>query len=99
MKFRALVAGAAVAGFLAAGVPTVVHADEHPGGGAYDEHHNWHNQEWWEDHHPDWVKQHHPEWANNGDWDSKHQWHDRDWWKSHDHNWAQHHHPEWFKRS
>ncbi|MGO9265788.1 MAG: hypothetical protein ACLQBA_13060 [Candidatus Binataceae bacterium] len=33
MKLRTLVAGAVVAGFLAAGVPTLVHAQEHPGMG------------------------------------------------------------------
>jgi hypothetical protein len=96
MRFRALLAGAAIVGFLATGIPSQVHADEHPRWGDYDDHHNWRNQEWWMNHHPKWVHHHHPEWVGNGDWDRDHEWHDRGWWKHHDHDWAHHHHPDWF---
>ncbi len=96
MKLRTLVAGAVVAGFLGAGVPTLVHAQEHPGMGDYDEHHMWHPSSWWNENHPDWVRAHHPEWAKNGDWDKHHRWHERQWWISHHEKWAHQHHPEWF---
>jgi hypothetical protein len=30
--------------------------------GDYDEHHVWHNRDWWMSNHHDWVMTHHPEW-------------------------------------
>jgi hypothetical protein len=96
MKLRKFVAGALVAGFLSAGLPAFVQAQE-PGLGDYDAHHTWHSQSWWYEHHPHWVQAHHPEWAKNGDWDEHHHhWYDRDWWKSHNPKWAHDHHSEWF---
>ena len=40
-------------------------AENHPdwkGDGDFDDHHEWHDRDWWHDHHPDWVDQHHPDW-------------------------------------
>jgi hypothetical protein len=38
---------------------------QHPQGeGAWDQHHQWREQEWWVSHHPNWVKQHHPGWMS-----------------------------------
>jgi hypothetical protein len=97
MKLRTFVAGALVVGFLSAGVPAFVHAQEHPGMGDYDAHHAWHSDSWWYEHHPHWVETHHPEWAKNGDWDEHHHhWYDRDWWKTHNSKWAHDHHSDWF---
>jgi hypothetical protein len=95
MKLRTLVAGAVIAGFLS-GVPIFVRAQEHPGWGDYDEHHQWHPGNWWLENHPNWAREHHPEWAKRGDWDEHHHWHDRDWWKGHRGDWARKHHPDWF---
>jgi hypothetical protein len=96
MRLRTWVTGAVVAGFLFAGVPALVHAQEHQDWGDYDEQHAWHSGDWWEDHHPEWVKKHHPEWAEHGDWDEHHHWRDREWWKRHHAKWARKHHPGWF---
>ena len=30
--------------------------------GDYDEHHVWHDRDWWMSNHHDWVMLHHPEW-------------------------------------
>jgi hypothetical protein len=30
--------------------------------GAYDQHNQWHNQQWWSQNNPSWVQQNHPEW-------------------------------------
>src|SRR5208282_372474 len=38
--------------------------NEH-GAGAYDEHHQWHDDGWWHDHEPNWVREHHPEWFDH----------------------------------
>jgi len=32
------------------------------GWGDYDEHHEWHDYNWWQAHNPAWARQHHPEW-------------------------------------
>ncbi|MGH7814959.1 MAG: hypothetical protein ACREQI_13275 [Candidatus Binataceae bacterium] len=34
--------------------------------GAYDEHHQWRDADWWRKNRPAWVHQHHPEWAKAG---------------------------------
>jgi hypothetical protein len=52
MKLRTLVAGALLAGFLSAGVPAFVYAQEQRGMGDYDAHHAWHSDSWWYEHHP-----------------------------------------------
>lgn len=31
--------------------------------GDYDEHHHWHDRDWWVDNRRDWVQHHHPDWA------------------------------------
>ena len=33
--------------------------------GDYDEHHVWHERDWWVSNRHDWVEHHHPEWDNN----------------------------------
>jgi hypothetical protein len=97
MKLRTFVADALLAGFLSAGVPAFVNAQEQRGMGDYDAHHTWHSDSWWYEHHPHWVETHHPEWAKNGDWDEHHHhWYDRDWWKTHNSKWAHDHHSDWF---
>ncbi|HTY54288.1 MAG TPA: hypothetical protein VMB26_03755 [Candidatus Binataceae bacterium] len=35
--------------------PLVVYGD-------YDEHHAWHDRDWWVNSRPQWVHEHHPEW-------------------------------------
>jgi hypothetical protein len=36
--------------------------------GAYDEHHAWHNRDWWVSNRRDWVSTHHKEWlAHNNE--------------------------------
>jgi hypothetical protein len=30
--------------------------------GDYDEHHAWHDRDWWVSNHHDWVVTHHPDW-------------------------------------
>jgi len=30
--------------------------------GDYDEHHAWHERDWWVSNRPEWVHDHHPEW-------------------------------------
>jgi hypothetical protein len=42
-----------------------------PGYGDYDEHHVWHDRDWWVGHHHAWVEQHHRNWLTHHD-------HDRD---------------------
>ncbi len=77
MKLRTFLAGAALAALFAA-APVVAHAEHHDGDS--DEHHAWHNSDWWHDNHPGWVYRHHPEWAEthndwrrtDGDWDDHH---------------------------
>ncbi len=77
MKLRVVFAVASIAAVLAA-LPA--RADEHSKRGDYDEHHGWHDADWWHDHHPGWLWQHHPEWAEHhrewrladGDWDDHH---------------------------
>jgi len=96
MRLRKLTAGAVLAGFLAAGVPMLAHAQPAQGWGDYDQNHQWRSASWWQEHHPDWVAQHHPEWAKGGDWDEHHHWRDREWWKRHHEKWAREHHPDWF---
>jgi hypothetical protein len=32
--------------------------------GAYDEHHDWHEADWWHEHNPGWMNKNHPEWAH-----------------------------------
>jgi hypothetical protein len=34
--------------------------------GAYDQHNQWHNQQWWTQNNPGWVQQYHPEWMSGG---------------------------------
>jgi hypothetical protein len=93
MKLRMLVAMAVSVGFLS--VFPRVHADEHHGIGDYDQHHEWHDADWWRDHEPKWVQTHHPDWLTNGDWDKNHHWHNRTWWKAHDPKWVHEHHHDW----
>jgi len=33
--------------------------------GDYDEHHVWHDRDWWVSNRHDWVLHHHPEWDND----------------------------------
>ncbi|HUY27487.1 MAG TPA: hypothetical protein VMV27_08720 [Candidatus Binataceae bacterium] len=69
------------------------------GDGDYDEHHNWHNSQWWQQNNPGWWRQHHPEWAqnhphwyNDGDYDAQHNWHNTQWWQqNHPDQWNQWH--------
>jgi hypothetical protein len=70
--------------------------------GAYDNHHQWHDADWWHDNHPDWVHQNHPEWNEShpgwmkeGSYDDEHRWHDRDWWEQNHPDWVKEHHPHW----
>ncbi|HUO04755.1 MAG TPA: hypothetical protein VMU16_06110 [Candidatus Binataceae bacterium] len=35
------------------------------GWGDYDDHHEWHDYGWWQEHHPNWARKHHPEWYAN----------------------------------
>jgi len=80
-----------------------VRGDEDGKRGGFDEHHGWHDADWWHDHHPGWLWQHHPEWAEHhhewrledGDWDDHHNWRDRDWWFDHHPKWVNKHHPRW----
>src|SRR5271169_5642700 len=37
----------------------------HGGEGDWDDHHQWHESNWWHSSDPNWVNQHHPEWAHN----------------------------------
>jgi len=95
MKLRTWLAGVMVAVFLLGMLPPAT-ADEHRGLGDYDQHHEWHDADWWREKQPDWVRKHHSDWLANGDWDTHHHWHDRDWWKAHDPKWAHEHHSDWF---
>jgi len=37
--------------------------------GAYDQNHQWHDQDWWYKNQPQWSREHHPEWwAQHKDW-------------------------------
>ena len=72
--------------------------------GDYDEHHEWHEADWWHQHDPGWMYKHHPEWAENhpdwhgehdGEYDEHHEWHDRDWWAANHPDWVEKHHPNW----
>jgi len=100
MKLRTLLAGAALAALFAA-APVVAHAEHHDGD--WDEHHAWHNSDWWHDNHPGWVYRHHPEWAethndwrrSDGDWDDHHAWHNRSWWYENRPDWVREHHHDW----
>jgi len=100
MKLRVVFAVVSIAAVLAA-LPA--RADEHGKRGDYDEHHGWHDADWWHDHHPGWLWQHHPEWAEHhrewrlkdGDWDDHHNWRDRDWWFDQHPQWVKKHHPHW----
>jgi hypothetical protein len=91
MKLRRTLVMAAVAlGFTV--LPMVARAQEHHGTGDYDQHHEWHDASWWDQHDPKWVQEHHPDW---GDFDTHHHWHDRSWWVKHHHNWVEQHHHDW----
>jgi hypothetical protein len=103
MKFGRALALILAAAFLAL-IPTrALHADEHHRLGDWDDHHHWHDADWWHEYHPQWIWEHHPEWArhypawyrSDGDWDDHHHWHDRDWWYEHDAAWVNKHHPQW----
>ena len=82
-------------------VAVVAHAEHHDGD--WDEHHAWHNSDWWHDNHPGWVYRHHPEWAethndwrrSDGDWDDHHAWHNRSWWYENRPDWVREHHHDW----
>lgn len=91
MKLRRVFVMAAVALAFSA-MPVLAHADEHHGIGDYDQHHTWHDGQWWARHHPAWVQQHHPEW---GDFDEHHHWHDRWWWVKNHRDWVEQHHHDW----
>jgi hypothetical protein len=36
-------------------------------GGDYDEHHSWHDRDWWVNNRRDWVEDHHKEWVSHND--------------------------------
>lgn len=59
--------------------------------GDYDNHHAWHDADWWHQHDPDWVTKHHPEWVeHHPEWKNEqlhHHDHDRD---HHDHDHDEH---------
>lgn len=42
-------------GYAAPAPPVLVYGD-------YDEHHAWHERNWWVNSRRDWVKEHHPDW-------------------------------------
>jgi hypothetical protein len=74
--------------------------------GAYDEHHQWHNEDWWRQNNPAWVQQYHPDWAanhpayanNNPAYNP-----DQSAWDAHRHSgarqWSDEHHPDWVKKN
>ncbi len=50
-----------------------------PQGGDWDEHHEWHDRDWWMGHRRPWVEEHHHEWLAGPighEWHEHH--HDRD---------------------
>jgi hypothetical protein len=75
------------------------------GFGAYDNHNQWRDADWWHQNDRRWFYRNHPEWAENhpqwrdedGDFDDSHHWHDRYWWSDHHPDWVEHHHPNWDK--
>ncbi len=105
MKLRMVLALVATVAVVGAAPARVAHAQPygHQGWGAYDEHHRWHDANWWHVHRPGWVWQYHPEWVQHypqwrltdGDYDNHHHWHDRNWWYKHDPRWVEAHHPQW----
>ncbi|HZO80720.1 MAG TPA: hypothetical protein VFB33_03420 [Candidatus Binataceae bacterium] len=60
--------------------PVYAYQTVRPGYGDWDDHHVWHDRDWWLDNNRPWVQEHHPQWL------SKHQQerHDRD--GDHDHH-------------
>jgi hypothetical protein len=44
--------------------------------GDYDEHHSWHDRDWWVSNRRDWVGEHHKEWLAHNDRDDRHHDHD-----------------------
>jgi hypothetical protein len=44
--------------------------------GAYDEHHAWHDRNWWVNNRRDWVNNNHKEWLGHKDRDDQHHDHD-----------------------
>jgi len=34
--------------------------------GDYDDHHQWHDRDWWVQNNHPWVQQHHPDWMEHG---------------------------------
>ena len=46
------------------------------GDGDYDEHHAWHDRNWWVNNRRDWVNDHHKEWLAHKDRDDQHHDHD-----------------------
>jgi len=46
-------------GYYSAGPPVIV--------GDYDDHHVWHDRDWWVGHNRDWVSTHHHEWLEHHD--------------------------------
>jgi hypothetical protein len=48
------------------GYPGAPYAGANPSGpGAYDDHHQWHDRNWWVSNQHAWVEQHHPEWVHH----------------------------------
>jgi hypothetical protein len=96
LKLKTLVTAALFTSMLAGPAMAQMAAPPPGGYGAYDEHHQWHDQGWWYDNHPDWVAKNHPGWGNDGDWDEHHHWHNRHWWMENHPKWVHEHHPHWF---
>jgi hypothetical protein len=75
------------------------------GMGAYDNNHQWHNNNWWHQNNPNWVAQNHPEWnTNHPEWGNPgapgyhengyHEGYNEGLNEHHDHDWVKNH-PEW----
>jgi len=65
MKLRMILVMAATVGVLASVPVRAAHAEEHRGWGDYDDHHAWHDRDWWVRNNHPWVQQHHPEWTRH----------------------------------
>ncbi len=69
------------------------------GDGDYDQNHQWHNSQWWQQNNPSYWRQQHPQWAqshphwyNDGDYDAQNNWHNSQWWQqNHPDQWNQWH--------
>jgi hypothetical protein len=43
--------------------------------GDYDEHHQWHDRDWWVQNNHAWVQQHHPDWVASREQGHDHEYH------------------------